>query len=314
MLVIDIPRYSKTSGGVKRMLRLMEQLYIKGYSVRLHISYHDSQLVPKLPFPATFGGYSAVSPKNTLITYSDNPRISEATSWFSRVLVYQLSFGMNFEREKAVVLHPKTTILCSTQKVFREVEKCVNNYYPEKLANIAKVGFALDEAGQNFYKTRIKRTVPVTILAHKAKFKNYPYTIALLNEIGIKPAIFGGLENTGEFGEVSEVYNKPSIEALRDLFNRTKVFLNLSTYEGLNMTPLEAGLCGAVPILNQGTLEIYTKKTCIHVSLKNKEKIQKTVKEAISNFESYNFEPALRKVIKRHTWDRVLKNIEVFLL
>lgn len=306
-IVVVIPCYSETSGGVKRMLRLAQQLHIHSYNVGLHIQ--KGMLKALLPINVTTGQRIIDLPNvKTIITYSDDPLINEYKQIENiNLLVYMLSFGMAPEREKNVV-ESGAKILCSTQKI-------VDDIYSSLFLKPFKIGFSLDEQRSNFYLEDGYKREYLAIMYHSSESKNYKTAVEVCNEIDLPVIVFGQrpCEKINLPKRTESIYYNVNHATLRRIFNRSKLYLNTSLYEGLNLTPLEAMLCGCPSVLNNGANELYENVMFSGKSINN---IISTCNLWIDNYALVNnkiIAEDARRTSEMHTWENVLSNLKGFL-
>lgn len=306
-IIVVIPVYSETSGGIKRMLRLAEQLLIRGYDIGIHIQRVSKRL--SLPVGLTYGTnvYSEFPSCDTVITYSDDPYIEEYQKILPAVnlLVYMLSFGMCLEREVAVV-RSGAKILCSTQKVVDEIEACL-------CRGVYKIGFSLDEH-RNCYFNEGRARKYISIMYHPAPKKNFALTRMVCDGLGLPVIVFGqrpaGLTITVPKNTQSIYYNA-GYNTIRSILNRSRLFINMSESEGLNLTPFEAALCGTPSILCDGSDEIHDIENFVECNVdaaikKSKRILKRRVCSKSISENAY-------EVSKAHTWDTVINKLKGFL-
>ena len=302
--VVNIPMYNPMSGGIKRMLRLLQEMYLNDYTCHLHLDkpFLD-RVTPKLPFSFSVGSYDNIPEQFAhCISYSDNPNIDKLCNRFENVLIYQLSYGMAIDRERKVVRHPQTIILCSTEKIKQEVET-------DTKKQIYVLGFALDDALKNFhYDPDVEKSSDICLLYHKAKFKNSELIIDIATKQNLTISVFGNCENLKD-SRIHNAYHNPNIETLRHCYQSCKFFVSASEYEGLNMTPLEASLCGTPAIIIDGTNELYIEKqTALRTDLQH---LSETISIMNKDYLKYydTFKTNIKKLAKKHTWYKVIQNL-----
>lgn len=306
-IIIVIPCYNETSGGIKRMLRLTEELHIRGYEVGLHIQ--QNRVFPKLPIKVTCGMPGESLPDcDTIISYSDDPYIKSYKKILPNVnlLVYMLSFGMCIEREQAVV-ESGAKILCSTQKIVDEIKASLN-------IEVHKIGFSLDEQRKKFYLENSNRT-HITIMYHRSPSKNYDTARKVCDYFDLPVIVFG----QRPFSKIKVPKNTESVfynvdhSTLRRIFNRSMLYINTSLYEGLNLTPIEALLCGTPAILCDGSEEVFDTKSFNDNDI---DEITKICENWIDNYLLVNHKiisDDAHKIAEKHTWEKVISNLREFL-
>ena len=303
-IVVVIPGYSATSGGIKRMLRLVEQLHIRGYDVGLHVQRDDKQL-QNLPIPVTYGVPSVrFQGCDTIISYSDDPYIESYRVLLPNVnlLVYMLSFGMCLERERKV-LNSGATILCSTEKILNAVTtECFKSY---------KIGFSLEEQVKNFYIDNPHRGY-ATIMYHPAEAKKYDLACDVVDVLDKDVIVFGRkpVGNIRMPKRCRMFFVDVSSEVLRRIFNMSDLYVMPSVTEGLNLTPIEAALCGCTSVYCDGANEIYDNIAGCYWSDPD---LDSMLRYCQFSEDQFTLSEQAHSVAVRHTWGGVMKNLEAFL-
>ena len=278
--LVDIPGYSKLSGGIQRMLELNEILQEYGES-ELHL--------PNDIYPESF---------DYIITYSDNPRINELCSIAeyrkAKVIVYQLSYGMCLERERKVVDHPDTIVCCSTRHIQKKI---IADTLSNK--NTHYIGHSQEHTTENFFPEDAFHEYDVAIMIHKAPDKQFLKAFSYCKAQGMRIILFGGRNNNFSFEGAERVFLNADVSRMRWIFSNAKKYLSLSTTEGLNRPGVEAMLCGCKPYIIDGC-EIYKDG-------KNCKKIKK-VEEILDNFEIMEYN-AIKDELKEYTWDKVMTRL-----
>lgn len=281
--IIDLPGYNKLSGGIQRMIEFGEVIS-QYYPIQHHL--------PNDLFSVD---------RDVIITYSDNPRIKElcqeAKKHKTKVVVYQLSYGMCLERERKVVRHPYTIVCASTYHIVNKIESGIRT---KKVINY--IGHSQEKTLQRFYPEqtfRNDRKYDVAIMIHKSPAKKFQEAFEFCKSQGMKIVLFGNRGNQFDLTGAKEIIFNADYEQLRYVFSRTKKYLSLSETEGLNRVGIEAMLCGCKPYVVDGC-EIYKNgKNC---------RIIKKPEEILADFRIMEYNDT-KDDLKIHTWDRVLSRL-----
>ncbi len=278
--LVDIPGYSRLSGGIQRMVEFNDVLNEYGEST-IHL--------PNDSFPEAF---------DYIITYSDNPRIDELCSIAeqrkAKVIVYQLSYGMAIERERKVVDHPNTIVCCSTRHIQKKI---IADTLSNK--NTHYIGHSQESTLDKFYPEDAFHEYDVAIMIHKAPDKQFMKAFSYCKKQGMRIILFGGRNNTFSFEGAERVFLNANTERMRWIFSNCKKYLSLSVTEGLNRPGIEAMLCGCKPYIIDGC-EIYQDGV-------NCKRIKK-VEEILDNFEIIEYN-SIKEELKKHTWDNVMDRL-----
>ena len=329
-ITVEIPADDPTSGGIKRMLRLAVELphfspvgggvidtinLAQMISPSVHVrfqkrtNYHPicanpwSTGLPDGHFPAC----------DAAITYSDTPYLKElvALPQVKKTLIYMLSYGMCFERERPNILTPGVTVMCSTKKIEEAIR--------DDGGNPIRVGFGLTMDG--FVNEHKERKNYIAILYNHMATKRYAQAVCvadMLYDDGVIDGVvtFGRTDEYNRFEKpkcLKGHYPNASKEQVKDIFNECKCYLMPSVSEGLNLTPIEATLCGCPVAMVDGAFgEIYEAgENCLRVSPDNKDMMFDAVKGIMFNFDKFSeqFEKRSRELILPYTWDKVFTNI-----
>jgi glycosyltransferase involved in cell wall biosynthesis len=314
---VEVPKYLTTSGGVNQMYDVACNLK-KKYDVHLRIQTLNPKLdYSKIDFevPYSVGLTDSTFPESDIvITYSDNPYTDILTSLpqVKKVLIYMLSYGMCLERERKNVLNPKVTVMSSTIRTQRLIEKeGVKCHY---------VGFGLD---MNFFyeNPSIKRERYAALLYHYSLDKQYELGVKVCDNLYEQNLING----TITFGTSKEYTNfkHPKLliknyldathEQVREVFNKCSVFVMPSRTEGLNLTPIESTLCGCPAVICDGAIgDVFLDgKTCLIAEKDNFSDILEKTKELLSNSTySVVFKNNIQSLLSKFTWGNTISNIE----
>lgn len=317
-LIIELPRYSTTSGGIKQTIELTSELN-KKYDVHLRFQKNNPLIdYSKIDFevPFSVGLPDLTFPESdVVITYSDNPYGLSLSNLpqIKKVLIYMLSYGMCFERERKNVFNNKITVMSSTTRTKRLIEK--------EGRECTCVGFGLDSMNEFFVDCSIKRKKYAALLYHYAPDKKYEMGVEICDSLYAQ----GLIEGTVVFGTSQEYekfkhpksliknFQNASHKEIRGIFNLCSVFVMPSTTEGLNLTPIESTLCGCPAVICDGAIDdiFFDKKTCFIAEKGNYKDIISKSEEILSNSNySLVFKDNIERIVKQFTWENTINNIE----
>lgn len=307
-VIVELPYYSVAVGGITESIKLASHLnaevrFQRASSEHPKIAQKWSIGLPDFTFPAS----------DVVITYSDNPYIDRlvALPQVKKVLIYMLSFGMAIDRERKNVHTQGVTVMCSTKKIEKAIQA--------EGVDVHRVGFALDMSTFENYHT--KRENYLAIYYSPMQSKRYDLAVKVADYLYKEGLIQGVLG----FGAWDGWAKQPKPEALlhqyhnigkKDvayLFNSCKCFLMPSTSEGLNLTPIEATLCGCPSVLCDGAIDeiFFDELNCKIAEKLNEAQMIEKVVSIFPYFEEYSkgYEKKMREVVAEFTWDKVINNI-----
>jgi hypothetical protein len=313
-LVIELPKYSKTSGGIIGSILLAEKLPV---SPMIRIQ----KLVGV--YPQLKNTWTVGLPDNTFpacdvcITYSDNPYLAElvALPQVKRVLIYMLSYGMAIERERKNILTENITVMCSTKKI----EKAI---LAEGVA-VHRIGFALDM--KDMRNTKRNRKKYLAILFHTSLDKQYSTAVKIANLLYKEKIIDGVLSFGKDIGYndfehpkgLIKFYPNANRDEVRKIFNTCKCFLMPSVTEGLNRTPIESTMCGCPAILCDGAIDeiFFNNRNCFIFKPNDINGMKRKVEDIMLNFNTYSdpFRIHMKDIVKNYTWENVIANLNKLL-
>lgn len=317
-ITVEIPKYSKTSGGIQRMKKLSEKLFEKKYKVNLRIQKENLQFnqeKQKFLIPYSLGLPDSTFPySDIVITYSDNPYLEQLVNLkqVKKVLIYMLSYGMCIERERKNILNSKVVIMSSTNRTKELIEK------ENVKCNLVGFGF---ESKSFFCDYSILRKKYATLLCHNSDNKKFEFGVRVCDKLyneGIIDGVivFGSSESFQKNKlpqKIIEIYKDATQEQIRKVFNKSCIFIMPSISEGLNLTPIEATLCGCPSVICDGAIGdlFFNEETCLIAEKNNFEDFfEKSKKILEMPYFSYKFKKKLEEIIKDYTWEKTILNIE----
>lgn len=264
--------------------------------------------------------HSVGMPDNTFpscdicVTYSDDPYLDRllVCKNVGHVMVYMLSYGMSLFNEKHNALCPYVTTLCSTKKIEDAI-----------LADggtVHRIGFALDMNDMQDFGEERRDTL--ALYYHPMESKRYRLSVDISNALYGQQMIdtvltFGTKEGYTAFkkpaGLVKHYPNASRVD-VQGIFNASRLFINPSVSEGLNLTPIEATLCGCPSVVCDGAIgEIFLDGENCFVSPKEDYfEILNDAIEMLSDIEIYRtkFANNMREIVSGYTWDKLIKNFK----
>jgi hypothetical protein len=306
-IVFELPHNKTATGGVMSTIRLAEHL-----NADLRFQRFEGKGTINLPY--SIGRPDKTFPAcDVCVTYSDNPYLMELVELpqVKKVIIYMLSYGMCLERETPNIHNYKTLVTCSTQKI----EKAIL----DEGVDVKRIGFSL-EMGEFYRMNWFDRKKYLAILYHDSDFKNYDFAVSIADSLYKS----GEIEGVISFGGGSE-YNKhkhpkglkahyynASKEQIRYVFNNCRYFLMPSTTEGLNLTPIEATLCGCPSLLVDGAIgEIFHSGINCFVVQPDKAEITEMIGHINRNYLDIanDFHLDMTSIVNDYTIDKVANNL-----
>jgi GT2 family glycosyltransferase/glycosyltransferase involved in cell wall biosynthesis len=331
-IVFELPFYDSKSGGINRRLKIVAELpYYSTTSGGIHDSILMAQSFdPTMEIrfqnlsrgypPQTIGAWSVGLPDETFpecdicITYSDNPHLGKLVNLpqVRKVFILMLSYGMHLLVERANVLNPKVTVLCSSKKL----EKAIRT---EKV-KVHRLGIGLDMS-EMYVDPNIRRKKYVALLYHSMPSKQYDTAVEVTNSLYNTGAIdgvitFGLPDNYAAHRKplgLVKHYDTATPTQIREIFNTCQCFLMPSLTEGLNLTPIEATLCGCPAVICDGAInEVFFDKTnCLVVPVNDTKKMTEECLHVIDNYKqiSESFRKDMLVRVSAMTWPKVLETL-----
>ena len=308
-LVFDLPFFSPVVGGITETIKIAQKLgahlrFQKHSNFGVPVNLNHSIGMPDRTFPQC----------DVCVTYSDNPFMDRlvALPQVGRVMVYMMSWGMEINRERHNAFHPDVTALCTTKKI--------EDAIVAEGGKVHRIGFALDMA--DMVDLGNERHDTLALYYHPSELKRYKLAVDVSNALyGMKfidnVLTFGTAEgytyHKKPAGLVKHYQNATRTDVL-NVFNASKMFIMPSVSEGLNLTPIEATLCGCPSIIVDGEIgEIFIDGvTCFVAKKDDYFEIENDAIEMLSNIDVYRvqFADNLREIIEDYTWDNLIKKFK----
>lgn len=308
-IIFELPFYSPSVGGIIETIKFAQRM-----DSEVRFQRKSDYKIPDR-FKHTIGMPDNTFPQcDICVTYSDNPYLDRllGLNQIGRVMVYMLSYGMSIANERHNALHPGVTTLCSTKKI----EQAIVNDGGE----VHRIGFALDLTDMDDYGE--SRQDAAALYYHPMESKRYKLAVDVSNGLYGQNMIdkvysFGTKEGYSGYkkpaGLVKHIQNANRAE-VAGLFNLTKIFISTSVSEGLNLTPVEATLCGCPSVVCDGAIgELFIDGETCFVSTKDDyfEILNDSI-ELLSDADIYRcqFADNLREIIEDYTWDKLIKKFK----
>jgi GT2 family glycosyltransferase/glycosyltransferase involved in cell wall biosynthesis len=312
-VVMELPYYSKIGGGIRDSI-LISQEFEPTMELRFQRVSNETDL-SALTAKYTIGLPDETFPMcDICITYSDNPYLEKLVNLpqVGKVYILMLSYGMNLPVERANILNPKVTVLCSSKKLEDAISA-------EKV-KVYRLGLGLDMSTMYIDKT-VKRKKYLAILYNSMLTKKYTTAIEVAN-ILYKNKVIDGVITFGREEGYSTAqkpmglvkhYSKATPNEIRELFNMCQCFLMPSVTEGLNLTPIESTLCGCPAVLCDGAIDevFFDKINCFISPIEDKNKMVDLCTTIINKFNKYSesFQKEMKSTIEHMQWPTVYEKL-----
>ena len=312
-LIFELPFYSPSVGGVVETIKFAEAIHeLTEYNVGLRFQRKTEK--PKTNLAYSYGLPDKHFPLcDVVVTYSDTPYLQQLLllPQVGKTMIYMLSYGMAQDREYANSHNSRVTCMCSTEKIRTAI---LNDGY----ANVHKIGFALNM--DDMWEYGNERKYIQALYYHPMASKRYKLAVDL------SMGLFGQglIDNTISFGthiEYSKFAKPPALIShtfnadrgqIRNIFNDASFFVNTSFSEGLNLTPIEATLCGCPSIVCDGADELFIDGvTCFKASqMADYDELMSLAKELINDRDYYadTFRLNMQKLVAEYTMPKLVDN------
>jgi glycosyltransferase involved in cell wall biosynthesis len=180
----------------------------------------------------------------------------------------------------------------------------------------------------DFAEFRIERPIAdrqgtkVCMLAHPAPWKGLKtgltaLEIARARVPGLQAVLFGTHPRPAEIPEWIDYVERPSPEALRDIYNASAIFLHPSQIEGWPLPPVEAMACGCalVASANKGVLEYAEDElTALLAPVNDAASLaQQLLRTLTADALRQRLAEGGCRHVKQFTWDRAVDSLEAVL-
>lgn len=311
-IVFELPYYSPCVGGIVESVKFAQKL-----GAHIRFQRRSTFQIPK-DITYTIGlPYNSFPRCDIAVSYSDNPFMDRLVRLpqIGRKMVYMLSYGMNYHVERHNALNHRLTTLCSTKKIEDAITK--------DGGEVHRIGFALDMEDMQDDGTERKDLLAIYYHPHENKRYRLAIDVAIrlhgmnfINNI-ISFGSADGWRNNNPFPVMNKHYRNANRKEVKNIFNQSKVFIMPSISEGLNLTPIEATLCGCPAVICDGAIgELFIDgETCFVANPDDNFDILNNSIELISNVDECRplFRDNMRKLINNYTWDKLITNFNKLL-
>lgn len=301
MIIFELPHFSKTSGGIMCTIALAEKM-------QAHVRFQHLTEYPVINTEWTVGEPDLTFPPcDVCITYSDNPKAYKLLQLpqIKRVVILMLSYGMAISREQPNIYLP-ITVLCSSKKIEMDILKDGIKAH--------RIGINIDMSDMYL---EDKRENLLSILYHSSPSKNYELAVRVADNLYERGLIDGVIVFGMNWGNavhpkgLVQYYPNATRSQVREVFNRSKVFLMPSSTEGVSFTPIESTLCGCPAVICDGAEELFDNETCFKVPC-DELVLTSQCEFAVNNFDKYSekFRLNMLERTKEHTSENVINNLK----
>lgn len=310
-MVFELPFYSPVVGGITETIKIANRL---GASIRFQ---RASTFKIDIPVPYTIGKPNRKFPEcDVCVTYSDTPYMNDLVrlQQVKKVVVYMMSYGMNYFHENKNATRRDVTCVCTTKKIEEAIIK--DGGKPKR------VGFTLDMG--DMFSFDLERKNYLAIMYHYNHGKRYDLAVKVADLLYEQGVIDGVITFGSDYDYNKHKHPKALIEfnanasrqTVRDIFNECKCFLMPSISEGLNLTPVEATLCNCPAVIVDGAIgEVFFEDNCFIAEKDNIIQLASACTEAITNFDDYSikFRDKMQTIVDHYTWADLLSKLSLYL-
>lgn len=312
-IIFELPFYSSTCGGVLSTIKLAKAM---GADVRFQ------RLTDEFPndigVSYTFGKTEMFPACDWAISYSDNPHFSKLFNVrrVKKVGIFMQSYGMSIANERKNALNKKALVLCTTKKIEDAIRADGGN--PHRIGH----GFEM----QDFYDKQLGRVDGLALLYHHIDTKQYDVAVKvadMLYDNGIIHSVitFGmseGYEKHQHPKALVKHFSNANKEEISWIFNICKAYLMPSISEGLNLTPIEATLCGCPSVICDGAIgDIFFHRVNCLISENDVDSLYKCVQDVVGNDfynKSFYYKKSMESIISNiGSWDDVAYKLKELL-
>lgn len=312
-IIFELPFYSSTCGGVLSTIRLAKEM---GADVRFQRLTDEKP--DKIGVDFTVGKPELFPACDWAISYSDNPYFSKLFTLkrVKKVGIFMQSYGMSIANERRNALNKKALVLCTTKKI--------EDAIIADGGNVHRIGHGFERS--DFYDMGLDRRNYLAIMYHDMESKRYDTAVKvadMLFDDGLIDAVisFGKPEGYDKHKHPKGLklhFSNASVQEVAAIFNVCKAYLMPSISEGLNLTPIEATLCGCPSVICDGAIgDIFFDKVNCHVSSSDVDSLYNHVKEVIgSDFhnKSFYYKKSMESIITEiGSWSNVADNLRKLL-
>ncbi len=314
-IIFELPFYSPSVGGIVETIKFAEAIsYLTEHETELRFQKKSDYHKPYTRLKISYGLPDKFFPKcDVCVTYSDNPYLDRLIelNQIGLTMIYMLSYGMSINNERYNSHHKDVITLCSTEKIKKGI-------LSDGCKEVHRIGFALDMDDMCDYGN--DRGNVLALYYHNMLSKRYKLAVDL--SLGLYGQ--GFIDNTISFGthvDYSKFAKPPALIShtfnadrgqVRNIFNDSLLFINPSYSEGLNLTPIEATLCGCPTIICDGADEMFIDGvTCFKASPDaGYDELMDLAKELLTGINLYAdmFRNSMKEVVKDYTMPKLVDN------
>ncbi len=167
-----------------------------------------------------------------------------------------------------------------------------------------------------------ERSDQILMMYHPAKIKGATDGIRVLNQLkkenqNLRAIFVAPRKPIHKIPKWIEIFVRPSVETLRELYNSSKIFLHPSHWEGWPLPPMEAIACGCAVVAsnNRGISEYLTHtETCLISDIGDTNAMTINVKKLLDNPEiAFSLANKGQAVLEKYSWMKIVDNFESIL-
>jgi hypothetical protein len=303
-IIFELPFYSNTCGGVLSTISLAKEM-----GAELRFQRLTNEMPVDIGVKFTVGKTEMFPACDWAISYSDNPFFARLFNVrrVKRVGIFMQSYGMSIVQERKNALNKKALVLCTTKKIEDAIKA--------DGGNVHRIGHGFDL--QHFYDKKWDRENYLAIMYHHMETKQYDVAVKVadvLYDDGVIDGVitFGMSDGYSQHKHPKGLvlhYSHADKDGVSEVFNQCKAYLMPSISEGLNLTPIEATLCGCPSVICDGAIgDIFIDRYNCLVVNNSTDEMFKAVKSLIEDFNaaSYDFMIEMKSIIAEiGSWDDV---------
>ena len=312
-IIFELPFYSSTCGGVLSTIRLAKEM---GADVRFQRLTDENPNNIGVNF--TVGKPELFPACDWAISYSDNPHFSKLFTLrrIKRVGIFMQSYGMSITNERHNALNKKALVLCTTKKI--------EDAIIADGGTVHRIGHGFEMS--NFYDMKLDRRNYIAIMYHNMESKRYDTAVKvadMLYDNGVIDAVisFGKSEGYDKHKHPKGLklhFSNANVQEVSAIFNVCKAYLMPSVSEGLNLTPIEATLCGCPSVICDGAIgDIFINRVNCLISESDVDSLYKCVQDVVGNDfynKSFYYKKSMESIITEiGSWSKVADNLRKLL-